>query len=259
MSNSGEGGEDERRYVRDPNGDLRMSRIKQVASGRFGVTAHYLSSADQIQIKISQGSKPGEGGQLPGHKVDEYIARLRFSTPGVGLISPPPHHDIYSIEDLKQLIYDLKASNPTRLGLGQARRRGRRRHGRRRGREGGRRPRRDRRPRRRDRRLAAVLDPGSRRALGDRPRRDATDAASKRPPLADHGPGRRRDAHRPRRDRRRPARGRGVRFRDRAPDRGRLHHDARLPPEHVPGGDRDAGPGAAPRASPAPPSRWSTT
>ena len=112
MSNSGEGGEDERRYVRDPNGDLRMSRIKQVASGRFGVTAHYLSSANQIQIKISQGSKPGEGGQLPGHKVDDYIARLRFSTPGVGLISPPPHHDIYSIEDLKQLIYDLRAANP---------------------------------------------------------------------------------------------------------------------------------------------------
>ncbi len=112
MSNSGEGGEDERRYVRDPNGDLRMSRIKQVASGRFGVTAHYLSQANQIQIKISQGSKPGEGGQLPGHKVDDYIARLRFSTPGVGLISPPPHHDIYSIEDLKQLIYDLRAANP---------------------------------------------------------------------------------------------------------------------------------------------------
>ena len=113
MSNSGEGGEDERRYVPDRNGDLRKSRIKQVASGRFGVTAHYLSSADQIQIKISQGSKPGEGGQLPGHKVDAYIARLRFSTPGVGLISPPPHHDIYSIEDLKQLIYDLRAANPT--------------------------------------------------------------------------------------------------------------------------------------------------
>ena len=112
MSNSGEGGEDERRYVPDPNGDLRKSRIKQVASGRFGVTAHYLSSADQIQIKISQGSKPGEGGQLPGHKVDAYIARLRFSTPGVGLISPPPHHDIYSIEDLKQLIYDLRTANP---------------------------------------------------------------------------------------------------------------------------------------------------
>ncbi len=113
MSNSGEGGEDERRLNPDPNGDLRRSRIKQVASGRFGVNAAYLASADQIQIKISQGSKPGEGGQLPGHKVDPYIAKLRFSTPGVGLISPPPHHDIYSIEDLKQLIYDLRAANPT--------------------------------------------------------------------------------------------------------------------------------------------------
>ncbi len=112
MSNSGEGGEDIRRYTPDPNGDQRRSRIKQVASGRFGVTVHYLSSADQIQIKISQGAKPGEGGQLPGHKVDPYIAQLRFATPGVGLISPPPHHDIYSIEDLKQLIYDLRSANP---------------------------------------------------------------------------------------------------------------------------------------------------
>jgi len=112
MSNSGEGGEDIRRYTPDPNGDERRSRIKQVASGRFGVTVHYLSSADQIQIKISQGAKPGEGGQLPGHKVDPYIAQLRFATPSVGLISPPPHHDIYSIEDLKQLIYDLRGANP---------------------------------------------------------------------------------------------------------------------------------------------------
>ncbi len=112
MSNSGEGGEDIRRSTPDPNGDQRRSRIKQVASGRFGVTVHYLSSADQIQIKISQGAKPGEGGQLPGHKVDPYIAQLRFATPGVGLISPPPHHDIYSIEDLKQLIYDLRSANP---------------------------------------------------------------------------------------------------------------------------------------------------
>ncbi len=112
-SNSGEGGEDPRRYTPDANGDYRRSAIKQVASGRFGVTAHYLANADQIQIKISQGAKPGEGGQLPGHKVDEYIAQLRYSTPGVELISPPPHHDIYSIEDLKQLIYDLRCSNPT--------------------------------------------------------------------------------------------------------------------------------------------------
>ena len=112
-SNTGEGGEDPSRYMHDPNGDLRRSAIKQVASGRFGVTVHYLVNADQLQIKMAQGAKPGEGGQLPGHKVDEYIAWLRNSTPGVGLISPPPHHDIYSIEDLKQLIYDLRCANPT--------------------------------------------------------------------------------------------------------------------------------------------------
>jgi len=111
-SNTGEGGEDPSRYTLDPNGDNRRSAIKQVASGRFGVTAHYLINADELQIKIAQGAKPGEGGQLPGHKVDEYIAHIRHSTPGVGLISPPPHHDIYSIEDLKQLIFDLRCANP---------------------------------------------------------------------------------------------------------------------------------------------------
>jgi len=111
-SNTGEGGEDEARYVPDPNGDSRRSSIKQVASGRFGVTINYLVNADELQIKMAQGAKPGEGGQLPGHKVDETIARVRHSIPGVGLISPPPHHDIYSIEDLAQLIYDLKNANP---------------------------------------------------------------------------------------------------------------------------------------------------
>jgi glutamate synthase (NADPH/NADH) large chain len=111
-SNTGEGGEDPARYVLDPNGDSRSSAIKQVASARFGVTSQYLVSANELQIKMAQGAKPGEGGQLPGHKVDEVIARVRHSTPGVGLISPPPHHDIYSIEDLAQLIYDLKNSNP---------------------------------------------------------------------------------------------------------------------------------------------------
>ncbi len=111
-SNTGEGGEDPRRFTPDPNGDLRRSAIKQVASGRFGVTTHYLVNADQLQIKMAQGAKPGEGGQLPGHKVDEYIGSVRHTTPGVGLISPPPHHDIYSIEDLKQLIYDLRCANP---------------------------------------------------------------------------------------------------------------------------------------------------
>jgi len=111
-SNTGEGGEDPVRYTPDANGDSRRSAIKQVASGRFGVNIHYLTNADQLQIKMAQGAKPGEGGQLPGHKVDPYIAKIRFTTPGVGLISPPPHHDIYSIEDLKQLIYDLRCSNP---------------------------------------------------------------------------------------------------------------------------------------------------
>src|SRR5690606_32914399 len=140
-SNTGEGGEDELRYRAEMRagkstvkkgdtlssllgpdriqahvplmaGDSLRSRIKQVASGRFGVSAEYLTSADQIQIKMAQGAKPGEGGQLPGHKVSDYIAKLRYSVPGVGLISPPPHHDIYSIEDLAQLIHDLKNVNP---------------------------------------------------------------------------------------------------------------------------------------------------
>ena len=111
-SNTGEGGEDPERYFTDTNGDSRNSAIKQVASGRFGVTSHYLVNARELQIKISQGAKPGEGGQLPGEKVYPWIASVRHSTPGVGLISPPPHHDIYSIEDLAQLIYDLKNANP---------------------------------------------------------------------------------------------------------------------------------------------------
>ncbi|GIW94157.1 MAG: glutamate synthase [Pirellulaceae bacterium] len=111
-SNTGEGGEDPERYKPLPNGDSKRSAIKQVASGRFGVTIWYLTNADELQIKIAQGAKPGEGGELPGRKVDETIARIRHSTPGVGLISPPPHHDIYSIEDLAQLIYDLKNANP---------------------------------------------------------------------------------------------------------------------------------------------------
>jgi len=111
-SNTGEGGEDAERFKPMPNGDSKRSAIKQVASGRFGVTINYLSNADELQIKIIQGAKPGEGGELPGGKVDDYIAKLRHSTPGVGLISPPPHHDIYSIEDMAQLIHDLKNANP---------------------------------------------------------------------------------------------------------------------------------------------------
>ena len=114
-SNTGEGGEESDRYKRMANGDSMRSAIKQVASGRFGVTAEYLVNSDMMQIKMAQGAKPGEGGQLPGHKVDAVIAKVRHSTQGVGLISPPPHHDIYSIEDLKQLVYDLKNVNPEAL------------------------------------------------------------------------------------------------------------------------------------------------
>jgi glutamate synthase (NADPH/NADH) large chain len=114
-SNTGEGGEEAERFKRLPNGDSMRSAIKQIASGRFGVTAEYLVNSDMIQIKMAQGAKPGEGGQLPGHKVDAVIAKVRHSTPGVGLISPPPHHDIYSIEDLAQLIFDLKNVNPQAL------------------------------------------------------------------------------------------------------------------------------------------------
>src|SRR5260221_8125929 len=111
-SNSGEWGEDQERFHRRPNGDWPNSAIKKIAQARFGVTAAYLAAAKEIEIKMAQGAKPGEGGQLPGHKVSAMIARLRKSTPGVPLISPPPHHDIYSIEDLAQLIYDLKKMNP---------------------------------------------------------------------------------------------------------------------------------------------------
>lgn len=117
-SNSGEGGEDPANYLPDPNGDIGHNKVKQVASGRFGVTGLYLAMADELEIKMAQGSKPGEGGQLPGHKVTEMIARLRHGVPGIELISPPPHHDIYSIEDLSQLIYDLKHGNPrARIGV----------------------------------------------------------------------------------------------------------------------------------------------
>ena len=190
-SNTGEGGEDPARYTADPNGDLRRSAIKQVASGRFGVTIHYLVNADQLQIKMAQGAKPGEGGQLPGHKVDDYIARIRNSTPGVGLISPPPHHDIYSIEDLKQLIYDLRCANPTgsvsvklvsEVGVGTVAAgvaKANADHVTIAGHDGG-----------------TGASPQSsiqarRRAVGDRAGRDPADAAAQRSALADHGRGRR--------------------------------------------------------------------
>ena len=142
-SNTGEGGEEAERYHAHAGWlaiPLERSAIKQVASGRFGVTTEYLVNADMLQIKVAQGAKPGEGGQLPGHKVDATIAKTRHSTPGVGLISPPPHHDIYSIEDLAQLIYDLKNVNPDGRHLGQAGVGSGRRHGRGRRCQGARRP-----------------------------------------------------------------------------------------------------------------------
>ena len=180
-SNTGEGGENPDRFTLDDNGDSRRSAIKQVASGRFGVTSEYLVNADDIQIKMAQGAKPGEGGQLPGHKVYPWIADTRYSTPGVGLISPPPHHDIYSIEDIKQLIHDLKNANPDarvhvkvggpdggwhgggRSGQGKI------------GRDL------DLRARRRNRRFAADFHQTRRRAMGAGTCRDPADAVAQRP------------------------------------------------------------------------------
>ena len=244
-SNTGEGGEDPVRFTPDPNGDRRRSAIKQVASGRFGVNINYLVNADELQIKMAQGAKPGEGGQLPGHKVDRYIGSIRFTTPGVGLISPPPHHDIYSIEDLKQLIYDLRCANPgarisvklvSEVGVGTVAAGVAKANA--------------------DHVLIAGHDGGTGASplssiqarghpVGDRARRDAADAGAQRPALADLGADRRPAQDRPRRRRRRAARRRRVRLLDRSADRDGLHHDARLPPEHLPGGHRDAGPGAA--------------
>ena len=219
--------------------------IKQVASARFGVTIDYLVNADELQIKVAQGAKPGEGGQLPGHKVDDNIGRLRHSTPGVELISPPPHHDIYSIEDLKQLIHDLRCAEPAARDLREAGRRGRRRDGRRGRRQGARRPHRHRRPRRRHRRVAAVVARARGRALGARAGRDAADAVrnglrSRVVLQADGGMRTGRDvviaallgAEE-------------IGASHRAADRLGLHHDARLPPQHVPGRHRHAGSRAA--------------
>ena len=215
-SNTGEGGEEADRFKPLPNGNSMRSAIKQVASGRFGVTAEYLVNSDMMQIKIAQGAKPGEGGQLPGHKVDKTIAKVRHSTPGVGLISPPPHHDIYSIEDLAQLIFDLKNVNPGRRRFGQARLRGRRRHRRRRRVEGALRSRHHRRLRRRHRRLAAHLDQACRLALGDRACRDPPDAGRQPAARPHRRAGRRRHPHRPRRRGRRAPRRRRIRLRHRA-------------------------------------------
>ena len=244
-SNTGEGGEDPARSVPDPDGTLRRSAIKQVASGRFGVTAAYLVDADQLQIKIAQGAKPGEGGQLPGHKVDERIARLRHSTPGVGLISPPPHHDIYSIEDLAQLIHDLRCVSPAAeisvklvaeagvgtIAAGVAKAGAD--HVVISGHDGGTgaSP------------LSSIKHAGLPWELGLAEAQQVLvrqRAARPRPPA-----GGRRAAHAPRRaGRGDPGRGR-VRVLDGPAGRRRLRDDARLPPEHLPGGHRDPGARAA--------------
>ena len=244
-SNTGEGGEESDRYKPLPNGDSMRSKIKQVASGRFGVTTEYLVNSDMMQIKMAQGAKPGEGGQLPGHKVDATIAKVRHSTPGVGLISPPPHHDIYSIEDLKQLIFDLKNVNPkgdvsvklvSEVGVGTVAAgvaKAMADHVTIAGFEGGTgaSP------------LTSIKHAGT--PVGDRPGRDPADARAQ--PLArpHRRPGRRRRTHRARRGGRRPARRRRVRLRHRAADRRRLHHDAQMPSQHLPGRRRHPGPGAA--------------
>ena len=243
-SNTGEGGEETDRFKPLPNGDSMRSAIKQVASGRFGVTAEYLVNADDIQIKMAQGAKPGEGGQLPGHKVDKTIARVRHATPGVGLISPPPHHDIYSIEDLAQLIHDLKNVNPaarisvklvSEVGVGTVAAgvaKARADHVTISGFEGAPAP-------ARSPRSPMPARPG--KSAWPRRSRPCCSTASR----PHRGAGGRRPADRPGRRRRRPAGRRRIRLRHRPADRGGLHHDAQVPPQHLPGGGGDPGSGPA--------------
>ena len=244
-SNTGEGGEESDRYKPLPNGNSMRSAIKQVASGRFGVTAEYLVNSDMMQIKIAQGAKPGEGGQLPGHKVDKTIAKVRHSTPGVGLdfAAAASRHLFDRGPGAAHLRPEERQSRRRRLG--QARLRGRRRHRRRRRVEGALRPRHHRRLRGRHRRLAADLDQACRLAVGDRACRDAPDAGRQPAARPHRRAGRRRHPHRPRRRGRRAARRRRVRLRHRAADRRRLHHDAQVPSQHLPGRRRHPGPGAA--------------
>ena len=246
-SNTGEGGEDPDRYTLDPNGDSRNSAIKQVASARFGVTSQYLINAQELQIKMAQGAKPGEGGQLPGYKVYPWIAQVRHSTPGVGLISPPPHHDIYSIEDLAQLIHDLKNANSdarinvklvSEVGVGTVAAGVAKAHA--------------------DVILVSGGDDGG---TGASPVTSIKHAglpwelgiAETHQTLvlndlrsAHRGRGRRPAQDRTRRGDRGAAGGRGVRVRHRAAHRHGLHHDAGLPPQYLPRGRGHAGPRAAP-------------
>ena len=234
-SDSGEGGEDPAHFLPEPNGDNPSAKIKQVASGRFGVTAEYLNQCEELEIKVAQGAKPGEGGQLPGMKVTDLIARLRHSTKGVTLISPPPHHDIYSIEDLAQLIYDLKQINPrgkvtVKLVASSRRRHDRRRRGQG---QGGRDP--DLGPQRRHRRLACHLDQIRGPAVGDGPDRGASGAVDEQPARPGDPAHRWRSAHRARHRDGGDDGGRGIRHRHRRADRHGLHHGAPVPVEHLPG------------------------
>ena len=235
-SDSGEGGEDPKHFHPEPNGDNPSAKIKQVASGRFGVTAEYLNNCEELEIKVAQGAKPGEGGQLPGLKVTELIARLRHSTPGVTLISPPPHHDIYSIEDLAQLIYDLKQINPRAkvcvklvaqsgvgtIAAGVAKAKA-------------------------DVILISGHNGGTGRkpadqhqvcrpALGDGADRGAPGAGDEQPARPGDAAHRWRAAHRARHRHRRDDGGRGIRHRHRRADRHGLHHGAPVPFQHLPGG-----------------------
>ncbi len=244
-SNTGEGGEDPERFSPDANGDLRRSAIKQVASGRFGVTPHYLVNADELQIKIAQGAKPGEGGQLPGHKVSEYIGKLRYSVPGVTLISPPPHHDIYSIEDLAQLIFDLKNCNPraditvklvSEVGVGTVAAGVSKGHAERviiSGYDGGTgaSP------------ISSIKHAGVPWEIGLAETQQTLVLNDLRGRIVVQD--RRAAAHSARCDYRRHARGRGICLRNRGSGHRRLHHDAQVPSQYLPGRRGDAGCGVA--------------
>ncbi len=258
-SNTGEGGEDPVRFEPLENGDSMRSAIKQVASGRFGVTSNYLVNADELQIKMAQGAKPGEGGQLPGHKVDKVIGATRYSTPGVGLISPPPHHDIYSIEDLAQLIYDLKNANPlarinvklvAEVGVGTIAAGVAKAH------------------------ADVILITGHDGGTGASPLSSLKHAGlpwelglseahqvlmRSRPARPRRAADRRPAAHRSRHRHGHAAGRRGVGRGHRCAHRHGLHHDAQVPPQHLSGGRGHAGPGTASALHAATPSTSSTT
>ena len=244
-SNTGEGGEDPARYMPDANGDSRSSAIKQVASGRFGVTSDYLVNAQELQIKMAQGAKPGEGGQLPGRKVYPWMAKVRYSTPGVGLISPPPHHDIYSIEDLARADPRPQERQPIRAHQRQAGGRGGRGHDRRGRGQGPCRRDPDQRARRRHGRFAqsSIKHAGLPWELGVAETHQTLVLNNLRSRVVVETDGQLQ--HRARRGHRRAAGGGGVRLRHRPAGGVGLHHDARLPPGYLPGGRGDAEPGAA--------------